>query len=155
MATGNGKNGDAKKWYAGGLKFKCEGTSCGDCCSGKWGPGYVWLAVDEMQEIARLKGMSLEDFAMKYVRKVGTRYSLTEKPNNDCIFFDPEIGCTVYSARPQQCRSYPFWPEVVKSPETWSEEAHNCPGINCGQECDIFPASEIDRLRKSSRRKQS
>lgn len=142
-------------WYAKGLMFKCEGTSCGDCCSGKWGAGFVWVDHAELTALAEHLNIPFDRFTRSFVRQIGERYSLIEKPNHDCIFYDPEVGCTVYAARPRQCRTYPFWPEVVKTPESWAEEAHNCPGINCGEPCDLHPAEEIDRLKKLSRRKQS
>jgi Fe-S-cluster containining protein len=31
-----------------------------------------------------------------------------------------------------QCRTWPFWQEVVESQESWKEAASECPGINAG-----------------------
>jgi Fe-S-cluster containining protein len=124
-------------WYQNGLKFEC--TKCGHCCTG--GPGFVWVRVEEMHRIAEFLGMRFRDFVQKYVRKVGERYSLIEKPNNDCIFFDS--GCTIYPARPIQCRTFPFWKENVKNPGAWNFTAKSCEGINQGR---LFSEEEIDAL---------
>ena len=87
-----------KPWYSEGLCFSC--TGCGNCCRIE---GYVWVTRDRIRRIASHLGMTEEDFSGKYVRKVGRRYSLTEKPNHDCIFWDE--GCTIYTVRPGQCRT--------------------------------------------------
>ncbi len=141
-------------WYREGLTFKCEGSSCGDCCSGKWGPGYVWVGQEEMERLAAHLGMPFDLFTRTYVRQANGRYSLIEKSNHDCIFFDRNVGCTVYQARPYQCSSYPFWHEVLESRSAWKAEAKQCPGINCGEPCDLHSAERIEQLRHESRRRR-
>ena len=40
-----------------------------------------------------------------------------------CIFLDETTNqCQIYEARPAQCRTYPFWPSILLSPEKWNEE---------------------------------
>lgn len=121
-----------RPWHAEGLPFACVGPSCGDCCSGRWGRGYVWVSVEEMERLAAHLGLTFDAFTRRHVRRVGDRYSLTEKLNLDCVFYEQERGCTVYQARPATCRAYPFWPRVLRSRETWEAEARHCPGIGCG-----------------------
>ena len=95
-------------WYQEGLRFQC--TECGKCCTGA--PGYVWVNEQEMEEMAAFLHISLKEFMMKYVRRVGHRYSLTEsKKTFDCVFLK-EKKCQVYGARPVQCRTYPWWPHL-------------------------------------------
>lgn len=38
-------------------------------------------------------------------------------------------SCSIYSVRPAQCRTYPFWPEIVQSPHHWAAESARCEGI--------------------------
>ena len=116
-------------WYQAGLKFQC--TRCGACCTGA--PGYVWVNGEEIARLAAYRGESIAEFARKFLRQVGHRLSLIEKPGGDCIFYDKEAGCTVYSARPVQCQTWPFWPENVESPEAWDEVCSVCPGSGKGQ----------------------
>jgi len=40
-----------------------------------------------------------------------------------------ETACSIYAARPEQCRSWPFWPELLRSPQALREAARLCPGI--------------------------
>jgi uncharacterized protein len=116
-------------WYRDGLAFTC--TRCGDCCTGA--PGYVWVTIEEMRRIAEFRGETVEAFAERFVRLVEDRFSLIEKPGGDCIFWDKQAGCTVYSARPDQCRAWPFWPENLTRRKTWERVCQVCPGAGRGQ----------------------
>jgi Fe-S-cluster containining protein len=124
-------------WYAGGLKFKC--TQCGDCCTGS--PGYVWVNQDEINALAELVGESVEEFEHKYVRRIGVRRSLIEFPNGDCVFFDGKARkCTVYGARPRQCRTWPFWQSNLRTEKDWQQTCEVCPGSGRG---DLVPVERI------------
>ena len=123
---------ESKPWYApSGLCFTC--TGCGNCCRGPE-TGYVFLNAIEIETLAARLGISRDEFGRKYLRKVlGGQISLIEKPNLDCVFWTPGKGCEVYEDRPTQCRTFPFWPEVVESAEIWKEEAVHCPGMGKGK----------------------
>ena len=116
-------------WYRDGLRFTC--TRCGNCCTGA--PGYVWVDPREIERLAEVVGLSVEDFGARYLRRVGQRVSLIERPNGDCIFWDRAAGCTVYEGRPTQCRTWPFWPETIETPEDWEAVREGCPGAGRGQ----------------------
>jgi hypothetical protein len=125
-------------WYIAGLAFEC--TECGNCCAGPE-EGYVWVTEADIETIAGLLGLSVETMMKRYVRRVGRRFSLVEVPaNNDCIFLtaakDGKRGCRIYSARPRQCRTWPFWPSNITSPEAWSLTGMRCPGVNRGSLVD-------------------
>ena len=81
----------------------------------------------------RYRGESVEQFSRRYVRRVGDRYSLIEKPGGDCVFWDEQAGCTVYPARPVQCRTWPFWAENIETPADWEHVRRVCPGSGRGQ----------------------
>ena len=106
-------------------------------------PGYVWVDREEIESLAKHLGLSLDKFSGRYLRKVGRRYSLVEKSGGDCVFFDQ--GCTVYSARPGQCRTFPFWRSNLKSERAWDEIAAECPGIGQGK---FYPVEEIEVLKR-------
>jgi Fe-S-cluster containining protein len=128
---------DGTPWYREGLAFSC--TRCGACCTGA--PGFVWVEVDEIERLAAFRSESFQEFARNYVRRVGNRYSLIEKPGGDCIFWDRDAGCTVYPARPVQCQTWPFWPENLETAETWEHVKKRCPGAGRGQ---FFSLEEIE-----------
>jgi Fe-S-cluster containining protein len=139
--TTKGKSAKPDRWYRDGLQFEC--TQCGDCCTGA--PGYVWVTYRETEALARFLQMSNATFRKRYVRKIGRRYSLTERANSDCVFFNQ--GCTVYPARPKQCRTFPFWPENLSSRKAWEELEGQCPGARAGQG-KIYPLEEIELIRR-------
>lgn len=118
-------------WYSNGLRFQC--TQCGNCCTGA--PGFVWVNQQEIADLAQKIGVAdVEEFERLYVRKIGMRKSLVEFPNGDCVFFDGERRtCTVYEARPRQCRTWPFWNSNLRSPEAWQETCAQCPGSGKGK----------------------
>ncbi len=84
--------------------------------------------------MARRLKLSTAEFEERYVRKVGIRKSLVELDNGDCIFFDSNSRkCTVYDARPRQCRTWPFWSSNVASERAWKETCEVCPGSGKGK----------------------
>jgi Fe-S-cluster containining protein len=123
-------------WYHEGLAFEC--TRCGACCTGA--PGYVWVNAEEIARLAEFRGETVEQFSKKFVRRVGESYSLNEKPGGDCIFWEKSVGCTVYPARPVQCRTWPFWPENIETADNWERVTNVCPGSGQGR---IFTVEEI------------
>ena len=81
----------------------------------------------------------------------GKALSLIEKQKYDCVFL--ESGkCSVYQARPIQCRTYPFWEEILKSEKAWNEEAAYCPGIGKGNIIPPEKAAEALLLARSNTR---
>jgi len=106
----------------------CE--SCGGaCCTGA--SGYIWARYGEIEQIADFLDLRVEDFAKMYLRKVGHRYSLTERQVGEddyaCVFFDTEKKrCTIYPVRPRQCRTFPFWEQFKNNEDEVRDE---CPGI--------------------------
>jgi len=117
-------------WYQAGLRFQC--TQCGNCCTGA--PGYVWVNREEIESLAALLNLEVDEFERRYVRRVGIRKSLVELPNGDCVFFHSESRtCQVYGARPRQCRTWPFWNSNLSSPGAWQQAAEHCPGCNHGK----------------------
>src|SRR5688500_1640879 len=102
-------------WYSEGLRFKC--TGCGQCCTGA--PGYTWVTEQEIVSIADYLNLSIDDFSRKYIRKIDERYSLKEDYQNyDCVFLKDK-KCQIYSVRPTQCRTFPWWIQNLKSELDW------------------------------------
>jgi len=122
-------------WYQGGLAFECR--RCGRCCGGE--PGYVWVGADEIRALAESLHMTPRHFLAAYCRKALGRISLRERADGDCVLLSPG-GCTAYAARPAQCRTFPFWPEHLASPESWARLGPSCPGVGRGR---VHGAEEI------------
>ncbi len=133
-------------WYARGLRFSC--TQCGNCCTGP--PGTVWFSDEEAASMAAALGIETAEFYKTYAHKVDGRWSLTEHQTADgydCVFLDRTSApgralCSVYSARPAQCRTWPFWPENLTSKKVWDQVKRRtpCPGMDQGK---MVPLEQI------------
>jgi len=117
----------------GGLPFDC--TGCGDCCQVE---GDVWLSPSEATDMAaslKLSPQSFDDAHCDVIAEgSGWRRLISVAPSasglgGGCTFLTAEGGCGVYGTRPQQCISYPFWPRILRSPESWDREIGACEGI--------------------------
>jgi Fe-S-cluster containining protein len=122
-------------FYVKGLCFSC--TRCSSCC--RFEPGYVFLTKKDVDILAHCLNMKDAEFVKAYCRWVygsegKAQLSLKEKANYDCIFW--KDGCIVYAGRPRQCRTFPFWPEILRSKEIWDNTALSCPGIGKGKRHD-------------------
>jgi Fe-S-cluster containining protein len=134
------KNTDSLPWYKDGLPFNC--TQCGACCTGS--PGYVWISDEEIISMANFLNVTLEVFIKKYTRSIyGKRALLEDKKSYDCIFLKDNT-CSLYTHRPTQCKTYPWWPEIVESKESWDEESKRCEGIN-HDNSTVVPLNEIEQ----------
>src|SRR5579863_9028228 len=139
-------------WFSKGLRFTC--SQCGNCCSG--GPGYVWVTRREIAILAVFLGITRLQVIRRYCRKVGRQFALKEvkHPRHggyDCIFIK-EIPagesshlkriCSVYEARPLQCRTWPFWEGNLMSPKTWERASRTCMGMDRGE---LFDRERIEK----------
>ena len=100
------------------------------------------MSTEEIEAIAEHLGLTVDAFGAKYLMRVGKRWSLKEKKNFDCVFWDQ--GCTVYPVRPKQCRTFPFWPENLTNLEQWLEVVEECPGAGAGRH---YSYEEIEVLK--------
>jgi Fe-S-cluster containining protein len=133
---------DDKPWYSEGLNFEC--TGCGQCCTGA--PGYVWVTEDEIIAMANHLELTIHEFTRRYLRRVGLRYSLIEDAKTfDCVFLKNN-KCEIYTVRPIQCRTFPWWPQNLKSKEDWEEAATKCEGIRKLAPSNAFTKIEEQRL---------
>jgi len=122
-------------FWSKGLNFEC--VRCSSCCRHE--PGLVLLSNLDINSLMAFLGLDFQNFFSKYCRLVdigpGKMISLLETIVYDCILWKDGIGCSVYSARPVQCRTYPFWSGILDSQEDWNRERHYCPGVGQGALC--------------------
>lgn len=110
------------------LRFAC--TGCGRCCTGR---GNYVVEVDraEQRRIQRSLGITWRWFRRRYVFRFDDETESLRMPNGRCVFLGDDNRCRIYSVRPRQCRTYPFWPELM-TPGAWPAEAARCEGIGRG-----------------------
>lgn len=113
-------------------------------------PGYVWVNKQEIAQLAQVLGIAdIDQFERQYVRRIGIRKSLREFPTGDCVFFDGQSRkCAVYSARPRQCQTWPFWASNLSTPEAWGRTCQICPGSGTGP---LYQLEQIQHCRQEIR----
>jgi Fe-S-cluster containining protein len=127
-------------WYEKGLRFKC--TGCGGCCTGP--DGYVFLGESDLRVLAKHFRLSPEQFSQKYTRFVDGKLALLDKNSiGDCVFLKDK-RCSVYEARPVQCKTFPWWTHNLETLEDWENAAKSCEGIN-HPEAPVISPLEIQK----------
>lgn len=129
--------------------FRFECTGCGACCRGR-GDYWVEASRAEQRRIQRFLNVSWRWFRRRYViaYEDGTEGLRWEKDR--CVFLGPDDRCRVYRARPEQCRTFPFWPEVASSHRSWRAAGKDCEGIGRGA---VIPLAVVrTRLRRYAAR---
>ena len=115
-----------------GFDFKFNPQACdycaGRCCCGE--RGYIWLNNTEIRHIAEFLNIEIKIFISDYLRKENGKYTIKDIKFDgyySCLFFDrDERQCSIYSMRPAQCRTYPFWDIYKDDPEPLFTE---CSGV--------------------------
>ena len=125
-----------KPWWRDGIRFECQGS--GKCCVSRDSYGYVYLTAEDRRRLARHFGLSTTEFTREHCGRTGGHLHLKETAG-PCQYLDG-TRCSVYEARPTQCRTWPFWPEHM-SPKEWDREvASFCPGVGKGR---LWTGAEI------------
>lgn len=128
-----------KKFWSEGIRFECQGT--GRCCTSRGGYGFVYLTEADEVRLAGELGLSHADFLRRHC-EMTDGYVHLKNPDRDCEFLKDK-RCGVYEGRPEQCRTWPFWPENMNA-RAWKRDVVSfCPGIGKGR---LHSAQEIKAL---------
>jgi Fe-S-cluster containining protein len=126
-------------WWKDGIRFECQGS--GKCCVSHGEYGYVYLTLEDRRAMARHFGLATREFTRKFCDKDSNGYWKVADFQEACRFLDGK-KCSVYRARPAQCRTWPFWPEVMNA-RAWSKDvASFCPGVGKGR---LWTRAEIEQ----------
>lgn len=160
---------DNLPWWNEGLSFSC--TGCGKCCIND---GEVWMDTEEFVDLSHLLKLSNKETLDEYVERVQSGWVLIrnfgdgdDTTDDRCVFLSPEDSksCNIYSVRPSQCRTYPYWPRLLTTREDWDEEAvlppyskeegkrwnpdeGGCEGMNSPDNTVLVPPTQIYRNRE-------
>ena len=121
------------------VRFECQ-KDCANCCTTNG--GFVFITDEDVSKIARFLKINEDEFLKKFTRKVGNKISLIDKDEKDCIFLKNK-KCSIYPVRPIQCRTFPFWPQNLKTEKRWHIVQDDCPGIGKGR---LFTKDDIEDI---------
>ncbi|RMH62295.1 MAG: YkgJ family cysteine cluster protein [Calditrichaeota bacterium] len=110
--------------------FQCR-KECSKCC--EINGGYVFVTDTNIKKIARFLKLTPQEVIRRHTYAVGEKRSLKDRDGKACIFLNEEGKCGIYPVRPLQCRTFPFWPQNVKSEKRWQQVMDDCPGIGEGK----------------------
>ena len=117
--------------YTKGIRFKCQGSS--NCCVSRGEYGFVYLSNKDIKRLCLFTNLETNDFIKMYCDKTDGFTHFKEKfKNGNCVFLKDK-KCSIYKARPTQCRTWPFWSENLNK-KKWNDEISKfCPGIGKGK----------------------
>lgn len=128
-----------RPFHADGIRFECQGS--GKCCVARGTYGYVYVNALDRKRLAEHFKISVVDFIANYCETTDGWLHL--KGFDKACAFLKNKQCTVYEARPNQCRAWPFWPENMNA-KTWNKDiSAYCPGVGKGR---LFTQKEIDKI---------
>jgi hypothetical protein len=107
------------------------------------------LGVSPAEFVTRFTHMTTKGRSLNEVESRGPHPAIEGDVRRDCVFLDRtgvpgRAVCGVYEDRPAQCRTWPFWPSVVRSREAWDRATRICPGMNRGT---LVPVEQVRVLR--------
>jgi len=140
-----------KKIYSKNIHFKCQGSA--NCCVSRGSYGFVYLSLIDLKKISKFFKLDKIKFIRKYCEYTNGFLHLREtKKNGDCIFLKNK-RCSIYSARPIQCRTWPFWEENMQA-KKWNHSLKNfCPGIGKGKKINYLKIKKIVEKDKKNEKK--
>lgn len=124
--------------------FACK--QCGDCCSGRGG---IHVKPEEVEQMAALLNMAVEDFCRAYVEASALGPRLTVAADGFCVFLMEGNLCRVHPVKPFICRQWPFLPALLLEPDELEHAKGACPGINPQCSHADFVEEALSQARKS------
>ena len=118
------------------MKFECQ-SGCTKCCEQQ---GFVYLNEGDIARLADHLKLTVADFEAQYVYRTTNMRRLRVPRHAQCSFLDGG-GCSVHAAKPTQCRTFPYWPELLDSRRAWHRTGEWCPGIGKGELINIEAAN--------------
>jgi Fe-S-cluster containining protein len=134
-------------------RFNFECQRCGICCT--WPPG---INPNELARMSEFLGISRDEFFNKYTETVkhpeyGLKVKIVKKGGH-CVFLKREDGkasCSIYEAKPAQCRGLPLFAYADVSGDVDPERCYKlsvCKGVDKGPEHTVSDWIKKNRLIK-------
>jgi uncharacterized protein len=125
--------------------FHCR--QCGDCCSGRGG---IFVRPDEVEAMAALVELSVDEFVRRFVEVSELGPRLTVAATGNCVFQMEGNLCRVHPVKPFICRQWPFLPALLVDPDELENAKTACPGIDPMCNHEDFVEAALQRGRAES-----
>ena len=123
------------------MRFSCQ-RGCVKCCQRE---GFVYVSDQDIARLADHLNLPVADFERLNIYR--TKNTARLRMRGGCPFLKDD-GCSVHPAKPTQCRTFPFWPELIEDSAQWNEAASWCPGMNRG---DLVPLAALQASAREMR----
>ena len=93
--------------------------------------------------------MSLEEFSESFqvlYDPASEQPVLEAKEGKGCPLLDADRQCRVHAVKPSQCRTFPFWSELLDDERAWLEARRDCPGMDA-PDGRLYSTEEIRKIR--------
>lgn len=76
-------------------------------------------------------------------------WAIDASDGKGCPLLDARGGCRVHPVKPTQCRTFPFWDELLDDTQEWEAAQQYCPGIDA-PDGRLYALTEIRALRRGA-----
>lgn len=104
--------------------FECQ--RCGVCCHGRGG---IFLTAKQMPAAAAQIGLSPRAFSAAFCQQRHGRYEVLVDDDGVCRLLGPE-GCLIHGAKPDICRRWPYFDNILAKRTAFEDARQGCPGID-------------------------
>jgi len=127
------------------MRFECQ-PGCTSCCDQQ---GFIYVTAEDSRRIADFLGLSAEEFEQRHVFRTRNTARLRVPRHAQCAFLEG-VRCAIHPVKPVQCRTFPFWPDILESRRKWHETGRLCPGIGRGELVRIEDAqAQAEEMRRA------
>ncbi len=106
------------------IKFSCK--RCGNCCRVS---GFVHISKTEAKKIAEFLKLDFLEFKKIYTEWILFAGRVLKGGKiSSCIFLKDNF-CLIYPVRPEQCRTFPYWKNILNDESELKYVKEYCAGI--------------------------
>jgi Fe-S-cluster containining protein len=104
--------------------FECQ--RCGLCCHGRGG---IFLRPEQVPAAAAELDMGPGQFIAGFCREREGLYEVLVDQDGACRLLGP-AGCRVHRAKPDICRRWPYFDNILAKRTAFEDARQGCPGID-------------------------
>ncbi len=132
------------------VTYECK--MCGECCRGEGG---IYIDRAELEAIAGFLGETPEECFSRHCETRNRKMYVRAGENGYCVFANAGL-CGIHPVKPDPCRRWPFFRNIVNSRENFLVAKNNCQGFLPDGTYEDFledarAFEELERERKNER----